>query len=83
MKPESEARGHRRIAREECEVGDWVEAALIPEWSAESPSHVFRRARISISPENGSMGGMLPDQLEEWTFVAGRRGTQFVWVREN
>jgi hypothetical protein len=81
MNPEPEALGRRRIAREDCEVGDWVNASAIPEWSAELPSHVFRRGQISISPEDGGMGGMLPDQFEEWSFVAERRGAEFVWVR--
>jgi hypothetical protein len=83
MNADPEALGQRRIAREDCEVGDWVDAATIPEWSADLPSHVFRRPQISISPVDGGMGGMLPDQLEEWIFVAGRLATQLIWLRES
>ena len=83
MKADPEAIGQLRIAREDCEVGDWVDAATAPEWSTELPSHAFRSSQISISPVEGGMGGMLPDQVEEWIFVAERRGTQLIWVRES
>jgi len=75
--------GQCRIAREECEPGDWVDAAIAPEWSADLPSHVFRRPRVSISPGDGHMGGLLRDQPEEWIFVHARRGSGLVWVRES
>jgi hypothetical protein len=83
MKANPKAIGQLRIAREDCEVGDWVDAATSPEWTEEVPSHVFRRSQISISPVDGGMGGMQPDQLEEWIFVAERRGAQLIWVRES
>ena len=82
MKTDPEAVGQRRIAREDCEVGDWLEATAIPEWSDQLTSHVFRRPKISISPLEGDIGGMLPDQFEESIFVAERRGSKLVWVRE-
>ena len=75
--------GQLRIAREDCEVGDWVNAAAIPEWSAELPSHVFRRPKVSISPVEGDIGGILPDQFEESTFVAERRADRLIWVRQS
>jgi hypothetical protein len=83
MNPDPEAIGRRRLGREDCEVGDWVDAATAPEWSEELPSHVFHRAQISISPEDGGMGGMLPDHSEKWIFVGERRENQHVWVRES
>jgi hypothetical protein len=83
MKADPETIGQRRIAREDCEVGDWVDAATIPEWSAELQPHVFRRPKISISPVEGDMGGMLPDQFEESFFVAERRGDRLSWVRQS
>jgi len=83
MNADPEAIGQRRIAREDCEVGDWVEAATIPEWSADLSSHVFRRPKISISPVEGDMGGILPDQFQESVFIAERRGPQLVWLRES
>lgn len=82
MNPDPKTIGQRRIAREECEIGDWVDAALVPEWSAEVPSHVFRRAQVSISPAEGGIGGILPDQSEECLFVVHHLGTGLVWVRE-
>jgi len=82
MNAKPETQGQCRIGREDCEVGDWVDAATIPEWSPELPSHVFRRAQISISPEDGGMGGMLPENFEEWIFVAGRRESKLAWIRE-
>ena len=75
--------GQRRIAREDCEVGDWVDAIVAPEWSSDLSSHVFRREQISISPVSGSMGGILPEQSEEWTFVPDTRADVLVWVRES
>lgn len=80
VKPESE--GQLRIAREDCEVGDWVSVSTVPEWSAEMPTHVFSRGRISISPEDGGMGGFLPSKTEKWSFVSVRRDDQLVWLRE-
>jgi hypothetical protein len=82
MNADPETIGQRRIAREDCEVGDWVDAVTIPEWSPGLSSHVFRRPKISIAPMEGDMGGMLTDQLEEWTFIAERRGSELAWVRQ-
>jgi len=83
MNPDPDTIGQHRLGREDCEIGDWVDAAAIPEWSPELPSHIFRRPQISISPEDGGMGGMLPENFEEWIFVNGRRGSQLVWIRES
>jgi hypothetical protein len=83
MNPNPETIGQRRIAREDCEIGDWVEATLVPEWSAEQSSYVFRRAEISISPVDGGMGGILPDQSQECIFVAEDLGNGLVWVRKS
>ncbi|RYD57789.1 MAG: hypothetical protein EOP83_20975 [Verrucomicrobiaceae bacterium] len=83
MNPNLHTTGQRRIAREDCEVGDWVEAIIAPEWLQQQPSHVFRREQISISPVEGGMGGILPDQSEEWTFIADHRSGGLVWVRES
>ncbi|MCW1924741.1 hypothetical protein OKA05_19405 [Luteolibacter arcticus] len=79
-KPKSE--GRLQIAREDCEVGDWVDVAAVPEWSAELSTHVFRREGISISPGDGGMGGLLPSQPEKWSFVSARRDSQPVWLRD-
>jgi hypothetical protein len=75
--------GQRRIAREDCEVGDWVDAIIAPEWLEQQSSYMFRRKQISISPVDGSMGGVLPEQYEEWTFVADRRSNGLTWVRKS
>ncbi|MEK7952393.1 hypothetical protein [Luteolibacter soli] len=83
MTPNPQTVGQHRIAREDCEVGDWVDALTAPEWSAQRASHVFRRAEISISPVDGGIGGILPDQSEEWTFIPGHRETGLVWIRES
>ena len=83
MNPNPQAIGQRRIAREDCEVGDWVDAIVAPEWSADLSPHVFRREQISISPVEGGMGGILPDQSVEWTFIPENRPEGLVWVRES
>ena len=82
MNVDPKAPGQRHIAREDSRVGDWVDATTVPEWSAELHSHVFRRRKISIAPVEGDMGGMLPDQFEEWIFVAEHRGDRMIWVRQ-
>jgi len=83
MSTDREFAGQRRIAREDCKPGDWVDAASAPEWSTDLASHVFRLPRISISPGNGDMGGMQPDHPDERVFVAEYRGPRLVWVRQS
>ena len=83
MNPNLNTTGQLRIAREDCEVGDWVDAIIAPEWSSDLSSHVFRREEISISPVEGGMGGILPDQSAKWTFIPDNRAEGLVWVRES
>jgi len=83
MNPHPQPIGQRRIAREDCEIGDWVDSIVAPEWSADLSPHTFRREEISISPVEGSMGGILPDQSGQWTFIPERRTGDLVWVRES
>ncbi|MCW1885951.1 hypothetical protein OKA04_14525 [Luteolibacter flavescens] len=82
MNTDPTSNGSCRIAREDCEVGDWIEASHVPEWSTGKLSHVFRRERITISPQEGDMGGMIPARPQEWTFLADRINGRLVWVRE-
>lgn len=83
MSPDPQTIGQHRIAREDCEIGDWVDAIVAPEWSVDLSPHTFRRAQNSISPVNGSMGGILPDQSEKWSFVAEPRSVGLAWVRKS
>jgi hypothetical protein len=83
MKAPQPSRGIRRLAREECAVGDWVEAADVPGWSQDVGSHDFLRERISISPWEGEKGGIvLSAKPDRWTFGARHFGGQLVWMRE-
>ena len=83
MKPVPYSKGIRRNGCEECEPGDWVEATVMPGWSAEADSHVFLRERISIAPWDGEKGGIvLSAKPDRWTFIARHRDGGLVWMRE-
>jgi hypothetical protein len=75
--------GRRRSAREDCEIGDWVDADDVRDWSQSATSHGFQRAAISISPGGGDLGSfMLSSRPQRWNFVARHRGGRLVWVRD-
>ena len=83
MKPPPVSRGTRRIAREECAVGDWVDAADVPDWAPEMPSHFYFHGRVSISPSQGDLGAVvLSAKPERWLFVARHRDGRPAWIRE-
>ncbi|WP_367871781.1 hypothetical protein [Luteolibacter sp. Populi] len=56
-------------SRSECEIGDWVVAETVAEWSNKSQRHHYYPAGSS----------------EQWTFLRGTRweeaGEMAVWVR--
>ena len=72
----------RRTAREDCEPGDWIEAALIPEWIGAEGRRAFTPRAVSISPESGRLGGVLPENTGvTWEFESRSDGAQRYWVR--
>jgi hypothetical protein len=74
--------GQRRSAREDCEPGDWIDATLVPEWVGSGESRLFLPEGVSISPESGRLGGVLPDAKgEPWKFELRRDGAHAYWVR--
>ena len=71
-----------RIAREDCQPGDWIEAALVPEWFGAEGRRTFTPGAVSISPESGRLGGVLPEHPgEAWEFELRTDGEQRYWVR--
>jgi hypothetical protein len=80
MKPPSPSL--RRIVREDCKPGDWIEASFIPEWADAQGRRPFRPDTVSISPESGRLGGVIPEALREtWEFESQTDGAQHYWVR--
>jgi hypothetical protein len=72
----------RRTAREECRPGDWVEALLIPEWTGMEGRRSFTPDSVSISPESGRLGGMIPEASRQtWEFESQTDGARRYWVR--
>lgn len=71
-----------RTAREDCGPGDWIEASLVPEWIGAEGRRTFTPGTISISPESGQLGGILPENTGvSWEFESRTDGEQRYWVR--
>jgi hypothetical protein len=72
----------RRITREDCNPGDWIEASLVPEWKGTAGRHTFTPSGISISPELGRLGGVLAEAGgDAWEFESRTDGAEPYWVR--
>jgi hypothetical protein len=72
----------RRITRDDCQSGDWVESALVPEWAGLEGRQTFTPVAVSISPEEGRLGGVLAAPASRsWEFEARTEGDQRYWIR--
>jgi hypothetical protein len=72
-----------RLTRDECLVGDWVDALHVPEWREALTEQTFRPERsIVISPQLGRYGGVAPaGHPQEWRFVRDHLDAKPVWRR--
>ena len=71
-----------RLTRDQCDVGDWVDADNIPEWKQSAYEQAFHPETIDISPEMGAIGGMVPSvDSEVWHFVPVMNGSKPTWQR--
>ena len=72
----------RRLTRNDCQPGDWVEAALIPEWTGLEGRQAFTPDMVSISPEQGRLGGVLAAPTSRsWEFESRSDGDKRYWIR--
>lgn len=73
---------HERTAREDCQVGEWIDADLVPEWSGLDGPREYLPERVTFSPEEGRLGGMTSEPSgNPWVFEPGSEENRRVWVR--
>ncbi|WP_035609102.1 hypothetical protein [Haloferula sp. BvORR071] len=71
-----------QLAREDCRIGDWVEAITVPEWREEIEPQKFSSGAIDISPGSEDFGGMSPaSRPETWIFEPDELNGKRIWRR--
>lgn len=79
----SERTGRERQRRGECQVGDWVAADRVAEWTLDGSPRGYRPQSVVISPEAGAIGGIVPaPRPDHWTFMPSVETCGPAWRRE-